>query len=136
MNFDLSIFLSFHYFEEVGAVVEGVAVGDEGFSSLICFIKYAFSSLNCSSSLRSLWKFWRKSISFSRFRIRMSRIGLGLFGFATNTLKTWKASNWIFRAFSFSIFIISFKLSGLEIYLVITEKLCRSRRSSPNSLRD
>ena len=30
-----SIFLSFHYFEEVDAVVEGAAVGEEAFSSLI-----------------------------------------------------------------------------------------------------
>ncbi len=27
-------------------------------------------------------------------------------------------------------------IPGLEIYLVITEKLCRSSRSSPNNLRD
>ena len=58
-----------------------------GFNSLICFIKYAFSSLNCSSSERSLWNLDRKSTNLSWFRSRMSKIGLGLFGLAT---KTWK----------------------------------------------
>lgn len=37
-----------------------------------------------------------------------------------STLNTWKASNWMFLDFSFSMFIISFKLSGLEMYRVIT----------------
>ena len=36
------------------------------------------------------------------------------------TLKTWKASNCIFLERSFNIFIMSFRLSGLEMYLVIT----------------
>lgn len=57
-----------------------------GFSSLICLIKYAFSSLNCSSSERSVWKRERKSTNFSWFLSRISNIGLGLLGFAT---KTW-----------------------------------------------
>jgi len=38
----------------------------------------------------------------------------------THTLKTWKASNCILRDFSFSMFIINFKLSGFDIYRVIT----------------
>lgn len=36
-----------------------------GFNSLICLIKYAFSSLNCSSSDLSVWKRDRKSTNFS-----------------------------------------------------------------------
>lgn len=36
------------------------------------------------------------------------------------TLKTWKASNCMLRDFSFNIFIISFRLSGFDMYLVIT----------------
>lgn len=55
------------------------------FSSLICLIKYAFSSLNCSSSDLSVWKRDRKSTNFSWLRSRISKIGLGLLGFATNT---------------------------------------------------
>lgn len=39
------------------------------------------------------------------------------------TLNTWKASNWMFLDFSFSMFIMSFKLSGFEMYLVITWRL-------------
>lgn len=106
-----------------------------GFSSFICLIRYAFSSLNCSSSDRSVWNFVRKSTNFSWFRSRISRIGFGLFGFATNTLNTWNASNWIFRDFSLSIFIMSFRLSGFEMYFVITVKLCRSSSSSPSSFK-
>jgi len=49
--------------------------------------------------------------------------------------KTWKASNWMFLDFSFSIFIISFRLSGDEMYLVITVKLCRSRSNSPSNFK-
>lgn len=56
-----------------------------GLSSFICLIRYAFSSLNCSSSDRSVWNRVRKSTSLSWFRSRMSRIGFGLFGLATNT---------------------------------------------------
>uniref|UniRef100_A0A8W7P1A1 Uncharacterized protein n=1 Tax=Anopheles coluzzii TaxID=1518534 RepID=A0A8W7P1A1_ANOCL len=65
----------------------------------------------------------------------MSMIGFGLFGFATNTLNTWNASNCMLRDVSFSMFIISFRLSGLEMYFVITVKLCRSSSSSPSSFR-
>jgi hypothetical protein len=59
-------------------------------SSFICFIRYAFSSLNCSSSDRSVWNLVKKSTSFSLFRNRMSRMGLGLFGFATKTCQVQK----------------------------------------------
>uniref|UniRef100_A0A182Q3S1 Uncharacterized protein n=1 Tax=Anopheles farauti TaxID=69004 RepID=A0A182Q3S1_9DIPT len=45
------------------------------------------------------------------------------------TLKTWNASNWMLRDFSLSMFIISFKLSGLEMYFVITCCFC-SRNSA------
>ena len=54
---------------------------------LICFIKYAFSSLNCSSSVRSLWNLDKKSINLSWFRSKISKMGLGLLGLATNTWK-------------------------------------------------
>ena len=50
-----------------------------------------------------------------------------------HTLKTWNASNWMFRLLSRSMFIISFRFSALLMYFVITEKLCLSRRSSPRS---
>jgi len=49
------------------------------------------------------------------------------------TLKTWNASNWMFRLLSRSKFIISFKFSARLMYFVMTVKLCRSRRSSPRS---
>ena len=49
------------------------------------------------------------------------------------TLNTWNASNWIFLLLSLSRFIISFKFSGLLMYLVITVKLWRSSKSSPRS---
>ncbi len=40
---------------------------------------------NRFETCRSLWNLDRKSISLSWFRNRMSRIGFGLFGFATKT---------------------------------------------------
>ena len=58
-----------------------------GRNSLICFMRYAFSSLNCSSSWRSFWNFDRNSTSLSLFRNKISRIGRGLFGLATNTCR-------------------------------------------------
>lgn len=53
--------------------------------------------------------------------------------FYVHTLKTWKASNWMFRLLSLSMFIISFKFSARLMYFVMTVKLCLSRRSSPRS---
>lgn len=52
------------------------------------------------------------------------------------TLNTWNASNWIFLLLSLSRFIISLRLSSLEIYRVMTLKLVRSSRISPSSLSD
>ena len=52
-----------------------------------------------------------------------------------HTLKTWKASNWILRLLSLNKFIISLRFSARLMYLVITVKLCLSRRSSPRSWR-
>ena len=61
----------------------------------------------------SLWNLVRNSTSLSLFFKRMSWIGFVLFGFATNTLKTWKASNCMFLLRSLSIVIMSFRFSGL-----------------------
>ncbi|KAL0118077.1 hypothetical protein PUN28_009033 [Cardiocondyla obscurior] len=47
-------------------------------------------------------------------------------------LVTWKASNCILRDFSFSMFIINFKLSGFDIYRVITCNSCNIRTNSNN----
>lgn len=51
------------------------------------------------------------------------------------TLNTWNASNWMLGLLSLSRFIISLRFSGLLMYLVMMEKLCRSRISSPSSYR-
>ena len=50
-----------------------------------------------------------------------------------NTLNTWKASNCMFLLFSRNMFIMSLRLSGLEMYRVIVVKLCLSNKSSPNN---
>lgn len=49
------------------------------------------------------------------------------------TLNTWNASNWMLGLLSRSKFIMSFRFSGLLMYLVMMAKLCRSRISSPRS---
>jgi hypothetical protein len=49
-----------------------------------------FSSLNCSSPF-SVWNDSKNGISFALFLKRMSDISDGFLGFATKTLKTWKA---------------------------------------------
>lgn len=82
---------------------------------------------------RSLWKFPKNVINRSLFFWRMSMMALGLLGLATNTLNTWNASNWIFRLLCRSKFIMSFRFSGSEMYLVIMLKLLLSRRSSPSN---
>lgn len=53
--------------------------------SRICLIRYVFSSLNCSSSVRSFWNLLRNSMSLVWFFSRMSRMGGVLLGLATNT---------------------------------------------------
>jgi hypothetical protein len=68
----------------------------------------------------SLWKPWRKTRSLSLFRRRIVSIGAGFFGFATKTLKTWKASNWMFLLLSRSRFIIIFRFASDAMYRVIT----------------
>jgi hypothetical protein len=50
------------------------------------------------------------------------------------TLKTWKASNCMLRDFSFSIFIISFRLSGFDMYLVITWNKLHTFRAAEEKL--
>ena len=94
--FNCCIFLSFYFFgfwfffffSYFSKLSSTNYYSGRGFNSLICFIKYAFSSLNCSSSERSLWNLDRKSTSLSWFRRRMSKMGLGLLGLATKTWKT------------------------------------------------
>ena len=80
--------LIFSFFSHFSKLSSTNYYSGRGFNSLICFIKYAFSSLNCSSSERSLWNLDRKSTSLSWFRRRMSKMGLGLLGLATKTWNT------------------------------------------------
>ena len=58
-------------------------------SCSICRIRKLFSSMNCSSSVRSSRKLGRKRSSFSRLLIRMRCTAIDLLGFAT---KTWDVS--------------------------------------------
>ena len=55
-------------------------------SCSICRIRKLFSSMNCSSSVRSSRKLGRKRSSFSRLLIRMRCTAIDLLGLAT---KTW-----------------------------------------------
>ena len=99
--FNCCIFLSFSgfwfffFFSYFSKLSSTNYYSGRGFNSLICFIKYAFSSLNCSSSVRSLWNLDKKSINLSWFRSKISKMGLGLLGLATNTWKI-KIRRWFF----------------------------------------
>lgn len=59
----------------------------------------------------AFWKFRRYAISLSRLLLRICAIVSGFFGFATNTLNTWKASNCILALVSRNKFIISLRCS-------------------------
>ena len=88
--------------------------------------------MNWSSSL-SLWKLFKNATSFSLFLDNMWRIGPGLFGLATNTLNTWKASKEMLRLLSRSSNIINFRFDTSLMYLVMMLKLALSSKSSPRS---
>jgi hypothetical protein len=64
----------------------GGAVGRDGICS-ICRIRKLFSSMNCSSSVRSSRKVGKKRNSFSRLLIKIFCTARDLCGFATKTCR-------------------------------------------------
>lgn len=66
------------------AAAGGGTVGCGG-SCSICRIRKLFSSMNCSSSVRSSRKFGRKRSNFSRLPMRIFCTAYDLLGFATKT---------------------------------------------------
>ena len=77
-------------------------IREDGWRDSICFVRKAFSSINCSSSiwrlvrdiqgrdgwyqpLLSAWNFGKNSSNFSLFFTRMSCTAFDFLGFATNT---------------------------------------------------
>ena len=67
-----------------GHAAVGAAMAASG-SCSICLIKKLFSSMNCSSSVRSSRKLGRKRSSFSRLLMRMRCTATDLLGLATKT---------------------------------------------------
>ena len=79
----LTITMSFYAGVDGAGAAEG-AGGSEGICS-ICRIKKLFSSMNCSSSVRSSRNAGRKRKSFSRLLIKIFCTATDLCGFATKT---------------------------------------------------
>lgn len=79
-------------------------------SCSICRIRKLFSSMNCSSSVRSSRKLGRKRSSFSRLLIRMRCTAIDLLGLATKT--------WVCQYCSWKTKIIRSYLEDVEALIV------------------
>jgi len=70
-----------------------VASGEKPFLLEIVHRLVKVSTTLQDAPVLSMWKALRNVMSFAWFLRKMSSIVFGLLGFATNTLKTWNASN-------------------------------------------